>query len=84
MTEHTKMLRVRRGLERWYRQKGLEYVTLEVQPDGDGDWKFWRVDRDGDAECGTSYRHRSGRIEFYGSLEPEPEEDEAEEGEDEP
>lgn len=78
----TKLEKVRNGIERWYAKKGLPYVNVHVEYDGDGVWKFWRLNRDGDAECGTSYRNRRGWIDFYGSLEPEPEEEEEEEEED--
>ena len=68
-----KQYRVESAIARFY-QSRMGYVpSFSIHQIERGSWQFWRVDEDGDSECGTSYFHRDGRIEFWGSLRPDDE-----------
>lgn len=63
------------SLMRFYAKRmGGDWPNYKIHKPESGPWQFWRVSDDGSlSECGTSYYHRDGTIEFYGSLRPDDE-----------
>ena len=68
-----KKYRVENAIARFYKSLMGHVPDFYVFQMSNGSWQFWRTDEHGDSECGTSYYHRDGRIEFYGSLRPDKE-----------
>lgn len=65
--------RVESAIARFYQRMMGCIPDFQLYPQDNGSWQFWRVDDNGDSESWTSYYHRDGRIEFYGSLRPDEE-----------